>query len=100
MVAYKMKVMHVRDDTITLAPITKNENVYPWVDKNFDDDSGTVLPYYGYLVGIDISDKDYLSSNNMFTSTDSVPHSLQNGCINEGHNKSKTDADKISPFTK
>ena len=47
MLAYKLKVLHVEDETLKLFPFIHNINVYLRVDKNCRGDSGTVLLYDG-----------------------------------------------------
>ena len=43
MLAYKLKVIHIEDDTINLLPPRNNDNAYHRVDNNSGNDDGTVI---------------------------------------------------------
>ena len=54
---------HVEDDTLTFSPIRQNINSYAKEDKNWGDNSSTVLLDDGNLCDTVIADNTYISSN-------------------------------------
>ena len=81
MLAYKLKVIHVEDDTINVLPVRNNDSTYPRVYNNHGDDYGTVLPEYGYVFCNGVPDKGGFIISNITTSTDLVLLSLHIGGI-------------------
>ena len=54
MVAYKLKVIYVGNDTHNFFHIRYNGNAYTRVNNNYGDDYGTVIPDDGWLCGTGI----------------------------------------------
>ena len=65
MVAYKLKVMYVGNDTQNFFPIRYNGNAYTRVNNNYGDDYGTVIPHERYLCDTTTPDSTNFSSNNI-----------------------------------
>ena len=67
MVDYKLKLMHVENDTLNVFPIRKNDNHYHCGDYYV-----TFITDFGYLCGTDIPDKATFRINNIPTRIYSV----------------------------
>ena len=72
MVPYNLKVMNVEDDMINLPPIRQNRNAYPRGENNFGDDSSMVILDERNLCDTVIAENEYLVSNDITESRDSV----------------------------
>ena len=57
MLAYKLKVINVEYETLSLLPIRKNGNTYPSIDNNYGADYVTELLYGRDLCGTVIPKK-------------------------------------------
>ena len=89
-----MKVVHVKYDTWKFFSIRQNINVYPRVDNNCGDYSGTVLPDNGYLCDTSTPENTDFRSNNMSERTYLVLYSLHIGCTKHIIFSIKTDTTK------
>ena len=100
MLAYKLKAMHVEDDTLNVSPISQNRNAYPQEDNRCDDDSSLVIIGDRNFCDNVITENPDLIINNINEFRDSFLSFIHIGGAKIGSTQANNKLPQILPYAK